>query len=256
MSYKVPILMYHMISETKYTNEKKYCCSPKRFKSHMAYLKRTGYHVISLDELVNSITDCNQLNRKSVVITLDDGYMDNWENAFPILQEFGFPATVFVISQLIGNTSEWLQEGGCKKQNLLRWSELRKMATKRITIGAHTRTHPSLTEIDIVSATEEIQGVKKELEERLGIPINFFAYPYGKMNEAVNEIVRGAGYKAACSTVSGFNCKGQDLFKLRRLDIYGTDSLFQFILKLKFGTNQMSMGGIAQYYCSRLMARF
>ena len=72
--------------------------------------------------------------------------------------------------------------------------------------------------------------------------IDFFAYPYGKMNETVKQIVKDAGYVAACSAVPGFNCNNQDLYTLRRIDIYGTDSMFQFALKLKIGTNKMSMG--------------
>ncbi len=256
MNFKVPILMYHMVAETYDTNESKYCCSPSKFKNQMVYLKKTGYKVIGLNELVDTIKNGGQLHRKSVVITLDDGYMDNWKNAFPILQKFRFPATVFVISQLVGHTNEWVQKDGCKKQKLLGWSELEKMAAKGITIGAHTRTHPLLTEIDIESATKEIQGVKKELEDVLGLPVNFFAYPYGKMNETVKKVVGDAGYKAACSTVSGFNCKDQDIYTLRRLDIYGTDSLFQFALKLKFGTNKISMGDLIKYYFSRFQARF
>ena len=227
---------------------------PKKFKKQMAYLKRTGYQVVSLDELVNSIKNGGQLNSKSVVITLDDGYMDNWENAFPILQEFGFTATIFVISQLIGRTNEWIQKGGENRRKLLGWRELEIMATEGISIGAHTKTHPSLTEVGVEFATEEIQGVKKDLEDRLGMTINFFAYPYGKMNETVKEIVRNTGYKAAFSTLSGFNGKNEDLYKLRRLDIYGTDSLLQFALKLKFGTNQMKMVDVVQYYFSRLKA--
>ncbi|MCP4270111.1 MAG: polysaccharide deacetylase family protein [Candidatus Brocadiaceae bacterium] len=256
MNFKVPILMYHMVAETYDTNESKYCCSPSKFKNQMVFLKRTGYKVVGLNELVDTIKNGGQLHRKSVVITLDDGYMDNWENAFPILHEFGFPATIFVISQLVGHTNEWMQKDGYKKIKLSGWSELKKMVAKGITIGAHTRTHPLLTEIDIESATEEIQGVKKELEDELGLPINLFAYPYGKMNETVRQIVKGAGYEAACSTVSGFNCNDQDLYTLKRLDIYGTDSLFQFALKLKFGTNKIGMGGLTKYYFSRFLARF
>ncbi len=256
MNLQIPILMYHMVAETKDTNESKYCCSPGKFKNQMDYLKKTGYKVIGLNELVNTIKNRDQLHRKSVVITLDDGYMDNWENAFPILHEFGFPATVFVISKLLGHTNEWMQEENSKRLKLLGWSELKKMVANGITIGAHTKTHPLLTGIDADSATEEIRGAKHDLEDRLGMSIDFFAYPYGKMNETVKQIVKDAGYEAACSTVPGFNCNEQDLYSLRRIDIYGTDSMFQFALKLKIGTNKMSMGIMTQYYLSRLKARF
>ncbi len=248
--------MYHMVAETKDTNESKYCCSPGKFKNQMVYLKRAGYKVIGLNELVNTIKNGGQLHRKSVAITLDDGYMNNWENAFPILQEFGFPATIFVISRLLGRTNEWMQKNDSKSLEILGWSELKKMVGNGITIGAHTRTHPMLTEIDADSVTDEIVGAKHDLEDRLGMSIDFFAYPYGKMSETVKQIVKDAGYVAACSAVPGFNCNNQDLYTLRRIDIYGTDSIFQFALKLKIGKNKMSMGIATKYYFSRLKARF
>lgn len=256
MNFKVPILMYHMVSEANDPNESRYCCPPRKFKKQMAYLKTAGYRVIGLDELVNNLSKDDLIPQKSVVITLDDGYRDNWENAFPILQEYGFPATVFVISKLLGYTNEWMRKDGYQIRELLSWSELKEMVANGITIGAHTETHPSLTEIDIGSAKQEILGAKKELEDGLARPIHFFAYPYGNLNDSVKKVVEESGYKSACSTVSGFNRKDVDPYALRRLDVYGTDSIFQFALKLKFGTNKMSMGDVAKYYFSRFQDRF
>lgn len=253
--FKVPILMYHMVNETNYLNERRYCCSPKIFRKQMAYLKRAKYRVIGLDELVNSIRNGDQLLQKSIVITLDDGFRDNYHNAFPVLQEFRFPATIFAVSRFLGHSNVWMQKEGYPTRKLLTWKELKKMATDGITIGAHTMTHALLTDIGVESTIQEIEESKRELEDGLEKSIHFFAYPYGRFNKQVKNVVKEAGYLAACSVRSGFNSEHTDPYALRRIDVYGTDTLWKFALKIRFGANEANLSLPIRYYLGRLLVR-
>ena len=244
-----------MVCETDDSKEKRYCCHPKAFKKQMAYLKRAGYRVIEIDDLINSIKNGTTLPEKSIAITFDDGFADNYENAFPVLQEYGFPATIFVVSRLVGRTNEWMQEEGYPKRKLLDWSKLRQMSINGVTVGSHTAAHASLTDMDKESAGHEIINSKSELEKALGKPIHFFAYPYGRFNQQVEKIVAEAGYIGACSTRSGFNSAHVSPFAMRRIEIYGTDTLWNFIWKLKFGTNEATLALPLKYYYSRILDR-
>jgi peptidoglycan/xylan/chitin deacetylase (PgdA/CDA1 family) len=102
----------------------------------------------------------------------------------------------------------------------------------------------------------EVKEAKCIIEEQLAEEVRYFAYPYGYYDEKVKAAVRAAGYQAAVTARSGFNGCGTDLFELKRIDIFGTDSLIQFSLKIKFGANEMSYLSAAQYYGSRVAARF
>lgn len=248
--------MYHMVRETDDPKEKRYCCYPTAFKRQMAHLKMTGYQVIGLDDLINCIKNGTTLPQKSIAITFDDGFADNYENAFPVLKEHGFTATMFIVSRLVGKTNEWMQEEGFPARKLLGWEKLKDMSENGITIGSHTRTHPSLIDIEVGSARQEILNSKPELEDALGKPVRYFAYPYGRFNQQIEELVAEAGYLGACSTRSGFNSAHVSPFALRRIEVYGTDTLWNFILKLKFGTNEDNWALPLRYYYSRILDRF
>ena len=252
---KMAILMYHMVCETGDAKEKRYCCHPDAFKHQMAHLKKAGYQVVGLDDLINSIKKGTTLPEKSIAITFDDGFADNYENAFPVLQEYGFPATVFAVSRRVGRTNEWMENNGFPRRELLGWNGLKEMSANGIAVGSHTTTHASLIHIDRESAGDEIVNSKAELEAALGKPVHFFAYPYGLFNEHVKKLVVQAGYLGACCTRSGFNSEDANPFVLRRIEVYGSDPLWKFFLKLKFGTNEATLTLPLKYYWSRLLHR-
>ena len=254
---KILILMYHMISDTDHLQEKRYAVSPRSFGRQMGYLKYSRYTPVSLVALHRYIVDQvnNTLPEKPIVITFDDGYMDNYENALPILREFDFPATAFIVSGLVGKTNSWMTAEGYPEKHLMGWREIEEMKKNRITIGSHTINHRRLSTLNSNGAKNEIEGSKKFLEDKLGIPINHFAYPYGDMNQSIVSMVEEAGYNTACSTKSGFNSEGTNPFALRRIEVYGTDTLWNFIWKLKFGTNEATWTLPLTYYFSRILDR-
>ena len=193
--------------------------------------------------------------KKSIVITFDDGFADNYDNAYPVLKEYGFPATIFSVSRFVGRTNEWMQDEGFPRRKLLGWRELKEMSDNGIIIGSHTTTHSLLTEIEPESARQEIMNSKYELEDSLEKPVHFFAYPYGGLNEQIGKFVKEAGYLGACSIRSGFNSEATDPFTLRRIEVYGTDPLWKFVLKLRFGSNEASLVLPFRYYWSRVLDR-
>lgn len=256
MKVKIPILLYHMICDSKGSPDERYLCSPRYFRLQMAYLKWAGYKVVSFDEVLSIIKKGGKINRKVIALTFDDGYKDNYEHSFPVLQKLGFPATIFVVSSYVGHSNEWIVQGGMPRREMASWDELREMSRNGIEIGSHTVSHISLAQADADLIALELTRSKKEIERQIGKSVRFFAYPYGHINDSAREAVLNAGYEAACSTRSGFNNTEVDPFILRRIEIYGSDSLWRFPLKVAWGTNDASLSLIMRYYFSRIQEHF
>src|SRR3972149_6411821 len=191
---RVIILMYHMVSETDNAIEKRYAVKPVLFQRQMKFLKKRGYTPITLDIVHNFLAGDSELPERPVVITFDDGYMDNYENALPILHEFGFPAAVFIVSGYVGKTNLWDMKNGFQEKKLMGWREIEVMRRHGVTIGSHTINHCRLTELGLEEAKRELQDSKRHIEDNIGAPVDHFAYPHGDMNEEVVKMVREAGY--------------------------------------------------------------
>ena len=253
---RLTILMYHMISEPRSEKERRYACQPARFANHMRFLRKRSFNVVSLEAVGKYLHSKETIPERSVVITFDDGFRNNYENAFPILREFDFPATAFIVSGLVGKTNSWMTAEGYPERHLMGRREIEEMKKNGITIGSHTINHCRLSALGCEGAKNEIESSKKSLEDMLGTAINHFAYPYGDMNQSIVSMVEEAGYHTGCSTRSGFNSERANPFALRRIEVYGTDTLWNFTWKLKFGTNEDTWTLPLKYYWSRVLHRF
>jgi len=223
--YTTPILMYHNISYEKGS----FFVSPENFTKQMEYLKKNGYEVITLDELAASIRNKKPLKHKKVVITFDDGYRDNFQYAYPVLKKLGFPATIFLITDFIGK--KFTGEG----KEFMNWDEVMVMSKDKISFGAHTKTHLYLgLLIDEKAALEEIAGSKKAIEEKIGMPVDYFCYPSGGFCQRAKELVAQAGYKGACTTNRGFVKFNRDVYEIKRIKVTNSDAVkpFSFPAKL------------------------
>jgi len=219
-SYTVPILAYHSID---YKEDSPFVV-PENFTKQLEYIKKKGYAVITLDELVESIKNKKQLKRNKVVITFDDGYKNNFKYAYLVLKKFGYPATVFLISDYIGNDERFLN-----------WDQVRIMSKDNISFGAHTKTHFYLGVVeDEKVAFEEIAGSKKRIEQEIGMAVDYFCYPGGGFNQRIKEILKQAGYKGACATNRGFADFNSDVYELKRIKVNNSDGVkpFSFWMKL------------------------
>ena len=216
--YTVPILTYHDFGYGKGIK-----VSPENFERQMCYLKDKHYNVISLDELVEGIKKGRRFAHNTVVITMDDGYRDNFTHAYPVLKKYAFPATIFLIANNIGTDA-----------NFLNWHEVKKMFKDNISFGGHTKNHvysPSIESKDILR--DEIAGCKEVIEKHIGTPVGYFSYPRGGFTEEAKLLVKEAGYKAACTTNRGYDILDKnDLYELNRISIRNRDTSFSFWAKV------------------------
>ncbi len=223
------ILTYHGISDKIEPDE---TVTPEEFERQLQYIEE-NYKVIPLKEAIECLqTDFEKVSG-SIVITFDDGYSDNYYNAYPLLKKHNFPATIFLISDFIkNNVSKYLSP-----------SQIHEMKNNNISFGAHTISHRILTSLTNEEVVREIRGSKDMLESQLGQRINFFAYPVGTrvdFNDEIVEIVKACKYTCACSNMYGMNGKNADIFALKRIGIETTDNFFIFKKKLEGALNIMS----------------
>lgn len=245
-----------MVCKPETKKESRYAITPKNFTNHMQFLAQSDYQVLSLSRIERLIYDQKPFPERSVVITFDDGFADNYERAYPILGEYGLPATIFLVSGKIDGVNDWMS--GAKAypvKPLLNWGQVREMAKHNIEFGSHTMSHANLEKVGERQLRLEIEDSKKVLEDHLGMPVTQFAYPYGSYNQTCRDLVETVGYKLACTTRPGFNNEAVDAFELRRLEVYGTDSTWQLGQKMNFGTNDPSWTLPFKYYGRRLRAR-
>lgn len=214
---KVPILMYHYISVPP-VNADKYRLSlsvtPVTFRNQMQFLVDNGYETVDLYDLSLAIVGEGELPEKPVIITVDDGYRDNYENAFPILQELGLRATFFVATEFVDQHNP----------NYMDWVMIEEMAAAGMRFEPHSKTHPDLTLRDRAFIIWEVLGSQETLEAHIGYRPRYFAYPSGRYNEEVLAIVEELDFWGAVTTEAG-NWHGfKDRFEWTRLRIINSMS--------------------------------
>lgn len=229
----IPILMYHKVNPDPSVGGYGLRVTPRAFEREMRYLKTNGFHTVSLMDLADYYNKGKPLPARPVVITFDDGYLDNYTYAFPILKKYGMTATIFVVADTIGGINSFDYDSRRQPLNRMAgWEEIREMARAGVTIGSHTLTHPHLTEVAPGSARREIEQSKKKLEQGLGSKVEVFCYPYGSYNSLTPRLVRESGYVAAVTTLQGLGRKEDGLFTLRRIRIMGDYSQSKFLHEL------------------------
>lgn len=249
------ILMYHLVDKPRSDKEHRFCTTPADFAAQIAWLAESGYTPVTMAQLCASMKDEAPMPAKAVHITFDDGFGCVLDHAAPVLQRYRFPATMFALSDRLGASNDWMSKRGFPERTILPASGLHALEQAGFTIGSHTRSHASLPDVPTDAARDEIHASKHILEDALGRAIEHFAYPYGRFTPAIRDQVAQAGYVSACSTRSGFNRPGEDAFLLRRIDVFGTDRMWQFRQKLKFGTNEATRTYPLRYLTRRLAAR-
>lgn len=219
------ILMYHSVSRDGLF----FCVRPAAFQKQMAYLARHHYRVVFLSELSRYFS-AGQIPPKTVAITFDDGYEDNYFEVFPVLRQYGFPATVFL-------TTGWVASADNKVgKQIMNREQIRQMHDSRlIDFQPHTVSHDKLNSLSKAAAAEEILGSKKFLDELLNKNCRFFAYPHGKFNEDTLAILRDNNFEFGLTTDKGLAGVNDDRYRLRRNAIDSQTSLARFRVILKFG---------------------
>jgi len=256
-SDSVIVLMYHRVGEARNAWESRYAISASRFEAHMLTLKRSGFHAAAADALVGWLEGGGPLPSGSFVLTFDDGFRGVKEHALPILQRLGWPSTVFLVSGLIGGEDVWTRDSNPDRTTypLLSADEILDMQRAGVCFQSHTSSHASLPGLDDERLTAELADSRSALQDLLGRPVEYLAYPFGHVDERVASAARGAGYRAAFSTQPGFNRQDVDRLRIRRIDVFGTDTPSMLLRKIRLGTNDGSVSSLARYYLGRARSR-
>lgn len=233
MNGKISILMYHQIGDfPPMTAHRSTYCHYRRFAAQMAYLHRFRYNVIGLDHAVSALRGERPVPARAVVLTFDDGYENFYEYAFPVLQRYGFPSIVYLLSGLIGRNSEWFAADGRDTPPLMSKERILQLQQAGVDFGSHGVSHVKFAQVGMKQAEDEIRRSKMMLEELLGREVKHLCYPYGSHNKQVVELAREAGYQTAVTCVRASATAGDDLLALPRKAISYGDNLAGYFWKL------------------------
>jgi peptidoglycan/xylan/chitin deacetylase (PgdA/CDA1 family) len=214
MDFRVPILMYHRVSPIPARGLHAMTVSPAAFARHLRLVHEEGFTPVTMGQLT-AMRRGAAAPRKPLAITFDDGFADFREYAMPCLAVHGFPATLFLTAGLVGHCSAWLP-GQAGALPMLSWGEVSEAARSGIEIGGHTLTHPALDALPPAHARHEVRYSKTAIEDRLGLAVRSFAYPFGYYDRRVRALIVEAGYESACAVRYGLSGPDDDLFALRR----------------------------------------
>lgn len=209
-----PVLMYHKLGpRPPRVRLKGLYVGTRLFRRQLVELRSEGFQTADLGDLTMPAVS----GVRRIVLTFDDGFENVFREGLEPLREHGFRAIQFLVSGLMGGVNEWEQRQGEAVERLMDAVQVREWLSAGHTIGAHTRTHPRLTQIPLVDARAEIRDSKRILEDAFGVPIRHFCYPFGDWNPAVRDAVAEAGFESACTTVPGLNRPAGSPWELRRL---------------------------------------
>jgi len=229
----IPVFTYHSIDDSGSVIS----TSPTKFREQMNHLKQSGFHAIALEEITRCICQNQPFPSGAVAITFDDGFKNVHEVAYPVLKEFGFQATVFLVPGYCGRNNQWNKPGEkIPTLELLDWDEILEMANSGIDFGAHTMTHPHLSRVSLEHAIKEISDSKAIIQTNLGKEVGFFAYPYGQQTQAIQDFVRDE-FNGACSTQLNRVNLQSEVHSLPRIEMYYFSENNLFTL---FGTHLFS----------------
>ncbi len=237
----MPVLLYHRVASTTPAEDPlRLAVPPERFEAQMRHLRERGYQAVALEGQPATVR--NRVNEhegrrkvRQIAITFDDGFLDNYTTAFPILQRHGFAATVFVVTGAVGGRrgrgagpapGATCRPAG-RSAPMMTWAHMEEMARHGFSFQSHSRTHPSLVRCDDAAALEELSGSRRELEEGLGREVRAFAYPFGHFDERIVRLTERAGYRSAWA--AGLASGGP--FTGERIQVARADGRASFALK-------------------------
>ncbi|WP_261303800.1 polysaccharide deacetylase family protein [Paenibacillus andongensis] len=215
----IPVLNYHSVTIDP---GNVVVISPAKLEEQLAYLHEHGYTPVSLATFISLIegNGVEAAPEKPVLLTFDDGYIDNYEQAMPLLAKYAFPATLFISPEMND------QEG------YLNWEQIKKMQEAGWDIQPHGMTHPHLPQLSADQQAYEILEARKQIEDKLGTKADVYCYPYGEYNKTTLKLLKDHGFRYAFTIEQGFATNQQSPYLLKRLFINGEESLKSFIRKL------------------------
>ncbi|MFC1863337.1 polysaccharide deacetylase family protein [Thermodesulfobacteriota bacterium] len=222
---RVPILMYHEISKISERNKRVRSTNPiysltvNHFREQMEFLAQNDYQTLSLNEIVSGEA---KKQPKPIAITFDDGFYNNYTNAFPILRDLGLKATIFTITGFIGT------------KKFMDWNQLSEMNNSSISIQSHTESHRPLSGLSSNEIKQELDISKKSIEDHLGSSVDFLSAPHGMMDRNVRNLAKALGYIGMCTSEPGFSHSFNIPVVFKRINISDQHDLqtFQKIVQM------------------------
>jgi peptidoglycan/xylan/chitin deacetylase (PgdA/CDA1 family) len=203
----------------------------RNFLKQMDYLRKNGYKIISTKEVISYVKGEKELSPRSVCLTFDDGYYNNYESVFPVLKKCNVPAAIFLSTKYIASNDG--KEVDLKiDERFLSWGEIKNMARSGMHFGSHGYSHCDLTGLSPQEVFREIHYSKELIEKNIPGKVQYFSYPYGRYNETIRTLVKNEGFEAAFTTTPGIIMTGDDLYAIKRILIAPSDSLFDFKKKI------------------------
>jgi len=212
---RVPILMYHYISEPPADADiyrRDLSVAPEQFESHLRYLRDAGHQVITLDDLLYALAQGRTLPEKPVILTFDDGYEDNYTNAFPLMGRYGVVGHFFIIT-------DFVNQG---RPGYMSWPQIEEMAAAGQRFGSHSRDHPSLKGKPVDYLVWQALGGKEAIEEHLGYHPRWISYPAGDYDEQTIAVYHSAHYWGGLTTQQGATHTLTGIFELKRVRVRGS----------------------------------
>ncbi len=229
----IKILMYHRVINDKPEeyNHWHYVTTAE-FKNQMKLIDMLGFTPITFADYQLYQEDKLTLPSKPIIITFDDGYMDTFENALPILSHMGMKAVIFVMGNRKLKRAVWDERGEDDVCPLMTDEQIKKAKQMDFEIGSHSLNHDELSSLPEHEAVYSVNKSKKEIESILEEPIHTFAYPYGKLDENLQKIVENSGFQFACGVYTGSPKFGETIMDFRRIAINQHTGQVKFLLKL------------------------
>jgi peptidoglycan/xylan/chitin deacetylase (PgdA/CDA1 family) len=220
----VPVLNYHQVNDQFQTP---ITTTTANFEIQMKYLHEHGYHSITQAQFRDYLDNNAPLPDKPVLITFDDGYQDNYVNAWPVLKKYDLTGTIFVVTGYVSYYPMYLT-----------WNEIKEMNGDHMEFGSHTVSHIPLVQLDQQRVQKELTDSRKAIEDRVGYPVDFIAYPEGKYNDMIKEETKNAGYAAAFTVETGRDYPSDDHYALHRVPIFegSAHSFLHFRVRLLMST--------------------
>lgn len=228
---EISVLMYHSVSPTF----SKYSVSPAEFRRQIDHIMK-NYSVVSLSQVMEFVEGKRTLPRKAVAITFDDGFLDNYTNAYPYLKKNHLPITIFIATGYV-QKEMFL---GDSRLSMLGWDEIAEMSRNNVDFGAHTSSHPDLNQMDGLGAENEILESKAEIERRIGKEVDCFAYPFGRYKNSTLDLVRRHGFRCAFGG-EGTVRKDANRFLVHRVEVKRSIGLSLFKIRLTMAVDWYKM---------------
>lgn len=240
MGFSFPILLYHKLGiPPRGSARRGLHVTPKAFERQLIKLNKSGYVFLDFNDLKDMLEGRRTVPEKPILLTFDDGHLDNYTHGLPVLKKYGVKATVFVIASDMGKSGlVWKDAGERLPASLMSWEQAREMHSAGISIQSHGMTHTNYRNLSKVEIAAELEESRRLISREIGVPPVAFAYPLGIYDAEYAGMARNAGYSFACTVARGTNeSPGFDPFALKRIPVKG----YRWIHRLKF-TRELARG--------------